>query len=228
MLRKLTTLTLLFVSLAITAARGDSSIKGTGTLERVIKEISARQRKIVTLEADFRQEKELALLSKAEVSTGHFLFAKPNRVFWNYVAPRPVQMVISDGILSTYYPELNKVETIEVKKFEDRIFRYMGATGTAMEELGKFFDFRFVETQADPFYTLELTPKTKTVAKRVRRIKIWIDRDTYLTSKFEYAEGDGDVTRYEFTNIRMNGPIGEERFSLRLPPTVRVEPLKLN
>lgn len=228
MSRNLTAFSLLFVSLIAGGAGADSSIKGTGTFEKVIKEISAKQKLITSLEADFRQEKEVALLARPEVSTGHFLFSKPNRVFWNYTAPRQVQMSITNGWLSTYYPDLNKVERIEIKKFEDRIFRYMGATALAMEELGKYFDFTFIESKRDPHYTLELKPKTKTVAKRVQRIKIWIDRETYLTSKFEYVEGDGDVTRYEFTNIRMNRPIAEERFSLQLPPTVKIEQLKLN
>ena len=40
-------------------------------------------------------------------------------------------------------------------------------------------------------------------------------------------EGDGDLTRYEFTNLKINAPVSQSRFSLNLPPNTRVEAMKL-
>lgn len=196
------------------------------TLESVIKNVQQQQKKTQTLQADFKQEKELALLSQPEVSTGTFVYSKPNNVLWSYDAPKRVQMLITAGTLTTYYPELNKVEKINVKRFEDRIFKYMGASG-AIDELGSYFDFTFTDTSTSPFWVLDLNPKSKIVAKRVRHIKIWIEKATYLTSKFEYVEGDGDITRYEFTNIKVNKPVDQARFTLSLPANVRVEQMKI-
>src|SRR5213079_8544 len=117
-------------------------------------------------------------------------------------------------------------ERIEVKKYQDRIFKYMGATG-AIDELSTYFDFTFSNKAGDPTYVLDLQPKSKSIAKRVQHIKIWIDKKNYLTTKFEYTEGDGDITRYEFMNVRINQPIEQSRFTLSLPKTVRVEQMKL-
>jgi len=196
------------------------------TLAQVIKQVQEQQKKTSTLQADFRQEKELALFAKPEVSTGTFTFSRPSNVLWTYEAPKRVQMVIANGALTTYYPELGKAERIDVKKFEDRIFKYMGATG-AIDELARYFDFTFTDSKSKPTYLLDLTPKNKAVAKRVQRIKLWIDKKTYLTSKIEYVEGDGDITRYEFTNLRINEPVPASRFALSMPPTVRVEQMKI-
>lgn len=214
----------LLVSLPL---RAESLVKGSGTLEHVVRRVAEEQKSTTTLQADFRQEKTLALLAEPEVSSGTFVFAQPNRVLWSYNDPRPVTMLIADGWLTTYYPELNRAEKLEVRKFEDRIFKYLGASG-AIDELGKYFDFTFVESRTDRFYLLELEPKTRTIARRVRHIRIWIDRDTFLTTRFEYVEGDGDVTRYEFTNIRRNAPVPAARFTLSLPPSVKVEQIRLN
>jgi len=205
----------------------DSKAGGT-SLEKVLKEISARQKKVSTLEADFVQEKELALLAKPEISSGTFLYSKPNNVLWTYTQPKPVTMLIAKGMMTTYYPQLQKAEKVEVKRFEAQIFKYMGAASGAIDELGKYFDFRFVENRKEPVYTLELTPKTKTVAKRVKRIKIWIDRTSFLTTRFEYVEGDGDLTRYTFKNLKVNQPIQASRFTLSLPAAVKVETMKVN
>lgn len=196
------------------------------TLEQVIKKVQEQQKKTMTLQASFRQEKELALLSKPEVSTGTFTYSRPSNVLWTYDAPKRVQMVIAGGVLTTYYPELMKAERIDVKRFEDRIFKYMGATG-AIDELARYFDFTFTDSKAKSVYVLDLTPKTKAVSKRVRSIKIWIDKTTFLTNKIEYVEGDGDITRYEFTKIRINEPVPASRFALSLPSNVKVEQMNL-
>lgn len=196
------------------------------SLENVIKKVQQQQRSTTTLQAEFRQEKELALLSKPEISTGQFVYSKPNNVLWTYDAPKRVQLLIAGGVLTTYYPDLNKVEKIDVRRFESRIFKYLGASGT-IDELSSYFDFTFTDNAANTSFVLDLTPKSRAVARRVRHIRIWIDKKTYLTSKFEYTEGDGDITRYEFTNIKINQPVAQSRFSLTLPSTVRVEQMKL-
>lgn len=196
------------------------------SLDEVIRRVQEQQRKVTTLQADFRQEKELALLAKPEISTGRFVYEKPNNVLWSYDAPKRVEMLITRGTLTTYYPELNKAERVDVKRFEDRIFKYMGASG-AIDELGRYFDFTFTNKPSEPTYVLDLKPKTGAVAKRVQRIKIWIDKTSYLTSKIEYVEGDGDITRYEFKNIKLNAPVAQNLFVLNLPAGVRVEQMKI-
>jgi outer membrane lipoprotein-sorting protein len=196
------------------------------SLEEVVKNVQEQQKKTRTVQATFRQEKELALLAKPEVSTGTFVYSKPNHVLWNYDAPKRVTMLIANGTLTTYYPDLNKAEAVDVKRFEDRIFRYMGVSG-AIDELARYFDFTFTDNAASRTYVLDLMPKSRVVARRVRRIKIWIDKQSYLTSRLEYVEGDGDTTRYEFTNVKLNQPIEQSRFTLNLPADVRVEQIKL-
>jgi outer membrane lipoprotein-sorting protein len=214
------------ISVALAALPALAATPNVDSLDEVVHRVQEAQKQTNSLEADFRQEKTLALLAKPEVSTGHFTFSKPNNVLWRYDAPKRVDMLIANGIMTTYYPDLNKAEQIEVKRYQDRIFKYMGASG-AIDELAAYFDFTFTNVANDPFYLLDLKPKTKGIAKRVRHIRIWIDKKSYLTTKFEYVEGDGDMTRYEFTSVRVNQPIDHGRFTLNLPSTVRVEQMKL-
>jgi outer membrane lipoprotein-sorting protein len=209
------------LALGATAATAQSV-----TIQQVIKKVQEQQKKTTTLQADFRQEKELALLAKPEVSSGTFLYSKPNNVLWTYASPKRVQMVIAGGVLTTYYADLGKAERVDVKKFEDRIFKYMGASG-AIDELARYFDFTFTNSKSKPVWVLDLTPKNRAVARRVKRIKLTIDKNTYLTSKIEYVEGDGDITRYEFTNIRINQPVPQSRFAIALPSNVKVEQMKI-
>jgi Outer membrane lipoprotein-sorting protein len=223
-LRTLVTATLAVASLSLPAfaARPDRH----DSLDEVIKRVQAQQKQTRTIQADFRQLKTVALLSKPETSTGRFVYSAPNNVLWTYDAPRRVQMLIANGVLTTFYPDLNKAESVEVKRYQDRIFKYMGASG-AIDELAAFFNFTFSNTADKPEYVLDLEPKSKQIAKRVKHIKIWIDKGTSFTTKFEYTEADGDLTRYEFSNVRINQPVDQGRFTLALPKTVRVEQMKL-
>jgi outer membrane lipoprotein-sorting protein len=222
LIRKFFALSLCTVALSVPAA----AKVNPDSLDEVIKKVQLAQTKTTTIQSDFRQEKTLALLAKPEVSTGRFVYSKPNNVLWSYDAPKRVTMLIANGMLTTYYPDLNKAERIEVKRYQDRIFKYMGASG-AIDELGAWFNFTFTNTSDKPYYVLDLDPKSKTIAKRVRHIKIFIDRKTYLTTQFEYTEGDGDKTRYEFLNVKINAPVEQSRFVLTLPSSVRVEQMKL-
>jgi outer membrane lipoprotein-sorting protein len=196
------------------------------SLDDVIQKVQLAQKNTNTLQADFRQEKTLALLAKPEVSTGRFVYLKPNNVLWTYDAPKRVTLLIADGMLTTYYPDLNRAERIEVKRYQDQIFKYLGASGT-IDELGAWFNFTFTNTADKPYYVLDLDPKTKGVAKRVRHLRVYIDRKTYLTTQLEYTEGDGDKTRYEFLNVKTNAPVEQSRFSIAIPSNVRVEQMKL-
>ncbi len=161
------------------------------------------------------------------LAEGTFAYASPDKVRWDYVAPTPVVMLIAEGRLTTWYPEVTKAETLEVTRFQDRIFKYMGA-GSALDELSSFFNFRFTEKKQSDSYRLDLSPKTRQIAKRVKSISITIDRETYLTNRIEYVEGDGDTTIYEFSNIRVNEPIDASRFELDLPPETRIEKIRLD
>ncbi len=197
------------------------------TLEQVLKEVQKRQSSVKTLQADFTQQKTLALLAEPQRSGGTFIYEKPDKVRWNYTEPNPVTMLIAGGRMTTFYPKLSRAESLEVGRFQDRIFKYMGA-GNAIGELATWFNFRFSDRKGEPSWKLDLVPKTSQVAKRVKKITIWIDRKSYMTSKFEYVEADDDTTLYEFTSIRVNEPVPTAAFTLELPPTVKVETMKLD
>lgn len=215
----------LAVSLALPLF-ADSKIKGT-KIEEVLEQVDARQKNVRTLRAHFTQTKEVGMLAEPEVSEGTFVYQQPNRVLWKYEQPRPVSMAIADGTMTTWYPHLKKAERMEIKSFEDRIFRYLGAGTGAIRELGKYFDFRFIEDRAKNEYVLELDPKTRALEKRIRSITIWIDGKSYFTRGFEYVEGDGDLTRFEFHDIEMNPRLSADAFELAIPASVKVETVRL-
>src|SRR5882724_863765 len=104
LIRKFFALALSTLALAIPASAARRA-QDPDSLDEVIRRVQAAQANTSTLEADFRQEKTLALLAKTETSTGRFVYSKPNSVLWTYDAPKRVSMLIANGVLTTYYPD---------------------------------------------------------------------------------------------------------------------------
>lgn len=213
----------IILALAGSALSAGAAPKAGTLFDEVMAKVDQRQKNVRAIEADFIQTKELELFAKPEISTGHFAYEEPNRVVWEYEEPTRVSMLIAGGKMTTFYPDLARAERMEVKRFEDQIFRYMAAGTGALDELKEYFDFRFVDDAKKDAYLLELKPRTRLVEKRVRGIRIWIDKSEYFTTAFEWTEGDGDKTRFEFRDVRINPSFEKNRFELDIPRNVKVE-----
>ncbi|MGH9458456.1 MAG: LolA family protein [Thermoanaerobaculia bacterium] len=216
--------TVLFLLLFLPALAWSGGVRGTD-VERILREVGETQKTIRTLQGSFRQEKTIGLLAAPEVSTGSFVYSRPNQALWSYRAPHRVEMLVSDGWLTTWYPDLDRAERIEIRRFEERIFRYLGAVSGAISDLDSYFHVQRLDDGSGRHHVLELTPKSARLGKRVRRIRVTIDRESHLTSSLEYEEGDGDTTRYDFSDLRINAPLAAGALELSLPPTVRIETL---
>lgn len=180
-----------------------------------------------TLEANFEQVKQSALLLEPDRSTGSFFYSAPDRVRWEYAEPDPITLVISERLMTTWYRDLGKAETALVGEQSDRILRYLGA-GTSLDELNKYFRVAMhLPPDRERPLRLELTPRFERVAKRIQRLELWLDPELFLPVRLQFVEGDGDITEFQFTNLRRNQGIVDETFVLELPAGVRVRDVTL-
>lgn len=211
-----------FSTLMFAHSAAAGSIQGTD-IERVLRRVADEQKKVSSLEATFSQEKTSSLFARPEVSSGTFVFTRPNKVLWTYDEPKRVEMLVADGWMTTYYPDLRRAEKIEIRRYEERTFKYLGAAAGAIADLEHYFNFTMIDAAARDHFLLKLDPKSARVAKRVKRIEVGIDRTSWLTTSILIEEGDGDVTSYAFRNVKVNTPIAPSRFQLTFPAGVRVE-----
>jgi outer membrane lipoprotein-sorting protein len=133
-----------------------------------------------------------------------------------------MSLLISNDEMTIWYRDLERAETASVGRQSQRILEYMGASAS-MDKLVQYFtvSLRMPETETDPFI-LRLSPRYERVAKRIRELETWIDSTLFLPLRLRYVEGDGDVTEYRFSNLRVNEGLPEDRFVLEIPGTVEV------
>lgn len=197
-------------------------------LPALVERVRWEHARLQTLEADFRQLKESELLLEPVEARGVFSYEAPDRVRWEYVGAEPISLLIDGDQMTTWYRDLDQAERIDVGRHSQRILEYLGA-GSSMARLMEYFDV-VLRTPGDGSlpYHLELEPRYARVARRLRRMDVWIHPELFLPSRLRYVEADGDVTEYVFTNMRVNAGLPAGRFELTLPERVKVRELEID
>ena len=221
---------LFFVTIGLTAQVSADSLPhprspelGPGDrLKALLERTRREQEKLVTLQSDFVQLKESAMLIEPETSTGMFSYAAPDRVRWEYASPNPISLLIEEGKMTTWLRDLDQVEEVQVGKQSQRILKYLGAS-SSLKQLLEYFEVALsLPDDASLPYRLDLSPRYERIAKRLSEMKIWIDPTKFLPTRLRYVEADGDVTEYMFSNLQINADIPGTRFVLDLPADLSV------
>jgi outer membrane lipoprotein-sorting protein len=57
---------------------------------------------------------------------------------------------------------------------------------------------------------------------------LWIDGDTFFPERLKYVQAAGDTVEYQFSDMKRNTPIPQDRFVLKLPPGVSTRTVDLS
>jgi outer membrane lipoprotein-sorting protein len=200
--------------------------EGLGPSERVgvlLDRVRVEQNKLESLEAEFIQIKESALLLEPVESRGGFAFSAPDKVRWEYQSPNPISILIVDEDMTTWYHDIQQAERVSVGRQSQRFLQYLGA-GSSMDDLLTLT----VPTDESEPYVFDLAPRFDKVEKRIKGMTVWIDPDLFLPLRLRYVEADGDITDLRFENLRVNEGVPSEHFELELPATVEVRQVELD
>ncbi|MGD2114314.1 MAG: outer membrane lipoprotein carrier protein LolA [Acidobacteriota bacterium] len=189
-------------------------------LDALFDRVKLEQKQLQSLEARFVQRKESELFVKPEEARGTFSFLAPHRVRWEFLEPDPMVVVIDEDTMTTWYRDLERADVMQIGRYSEQVFKYMGASGS-LETLLDYFrvEVTFPEAAGEP-YRLTLDPRYPRIAKRIRVMDVWIDRESYVPVRLRYVEPGGDVTEYRFSDLQVNADIPADRFELDLPAGV--------
>ena len=196
-------------------------------LRVLLERVQLEQSSMSTLRARFLLRQENEMLVEPEESEGSFSYASPDRVRWEYQEPRAMTVVVNKGEMTTWYRDLGRAEVAQVGKYSDRFLKLMSATAPLTDLLDSFdARVRFGGDGTEP-YRIELLPKYKRIAKRVRSMTLWIDRSRYVPVQVRIEAAGGGVTEFQFEDVEVNPELPAGQFELELPPTVEVQSIEL-
>ena len=199
----------------------DASLSSVERLRALVDRMKIEQKGFTTLVAHFQQETSAEMLAEAETSKGTFYYEAPDKVRWQYDSPTPKVIVINGEELVTWYQDLNRAEKVQVGRYSDAVFKYLGASGS-LETLMDYFSLRVDFPDGNEPYLVDLVPRYKRVEKRLRDMKVAIDGKLFVPVELAYTEPNGDSTRYRFSDFKVNEPIPAKHFELDLPAGVDV------
>ena len=166
--------------------------------------------KIHSVQADFRQEKNLKILARPIISTGTFTFQAPQSLRWEYRSPVHSILLMHDG---------------KIRKFMERDGKLTENTGMQLDsmqvvlaEISNWLDGRFTDntmfTVAFPDkQTIVLTPKDQGLAALISSIRLKLADQAGLLDEVTIFEGPGSSTILTFSNRTLNREIPVSLFT---------------
>jgi outer membrane lipoprotein-sorting protein len=210
---------LLIVLLAASALNAQEL--STKEVDALLARLSA-SRAGAAMQADFREERRLALMNKPVIETGTVSFLPPDK-FRRQVDDGTLTLCDGD-VLWLYYPQFGEAEKYTLSS--NRSLRESLAamtSGFGLQNLGKNYNVQARKTANG--YRATLTPKTSSLRKAVAEIQV--DISSELSAKrLEIVGAEGDRTLVTFSNERRVN-LSPEDFEFQPPQGVRVsEPLR--
>ena len=190
-------------------------------VETLLARLSA-SRAGAAMQADFREERRLALMNKPVIETGTVSFLPPDK-FRRQVDNGTLTLCDGD-VLWLYYPQFGEAEKYTLSS--NRSLRESIAamtSGFGLQNLSKNYNVQARKTANG--YRATLTPKTSSLRKTVAEIQIDISSELFA-KRLEIVGADGDRTLVTFSNERRVS-LSPEDFEFQPPQGVRVsEPLR--
>jgi hypothetical protein len=190
-------------------------------LQALVERVRFEQSQLQSLEAEFVQRRERALVEPEEARHLLLSAARPSAL---YIRVPAAHHDDPRRRMTTWYRDLGRAE--RNIGLLNQVMRHPGAAG--IETLMQYFTLRvsFPPATGEP-YRLDLAPRYERIAKRLQSMTLWLDSRTFLPSRLRYSEADGDSTEYRFSAMRANAVLPAERFELALPPGIEVRSLEL-
>jgi outer membrane lipoprotein-sorting protein len=184
---------------------------------------------IADLTADFKQEKQTALLKNPMVSTGS-VWARGSEMLWNTRAPQPTIMHVDERQITLYYPDQ---KTAEIYPVSGPLAQLTASPVPRLADLLQHFSFAAgssTDLGIDPHPDQEaflLTPTDKDISDHVENVVVLIDAKAGFILAFKLTDSDGETTLLRFSNVKINTHFDDKSLRLDLPADVKtVHPLE--
>jgi outer membrane lipoprotein carrier protein len=203
-------------------AAGTSSSAPAGTTkaaapQELLNHVQDQLRTVASVEADFVQEKTLAMFEHSVTISGHFAMQKPDRLMWVVKKPVRYAIRIEGAEVRQWDQDTNKVSVIQLggdpvfKAVADQIQAwFMGDYKVLLQTFN-------VQLQSRTPLVLGLVPKADSVpAKMFKQIDMAFGKDEKYIDTITLVESGGDVTKLKFLEPKLNEKIKPETWEI--PP----------
>ena len=193
----------ILIMCSIGAAR--STTVAAGSLD----EMRAAAEKIVSVQGDFIQEKQMPILARPLVSKGYFAYRKPASLRWEYREPLQSVLLLHNG-------EAHRFVHADAGWREDSEAA-MQSMDFVLQEIAKWLNGRFDD---NPMFNVSLapgdkivmTPKDKEMGRFIQRIELKMADRPGIIKEVVISENADSYTRFTFVDPKINEPLPPAEF----------------
>jgi outer membrane lipoprotein-sorting protein len=177
------------------------------------RDFAAAAKNMQSIQSNFEQDKNLAMLSEKISSAGRFWFKKDNLVRMEYTTPFKYLMIINKN--NVYIKDDQRENTISARS--NKMFQQINriivdcVQGTALDNK----DFTVKTLVGKDGYLIYLSPVAKGMKDLFSNINVIIDKKDFSIIRMEMVEAGGDNTIIRFTNKQLNVPVSDALFSIK-------------
>lgn len=181
----------------------------------IINKVKKKYETVESFSAEFQQSFKWKLAGETQQQEGK-IFLKN---FDKFRIETDNQLIVSDGkTLWTYSADNNQVLIDDLSNAEDILLPRQLFLKFS-EEYNPVLLGEEKYNDAD-CYALRLVAKNEEVF--IKEMKIWIQKDSWLTLKIEHIDINENVTIYTLNNILINKKVDDKYFTYQIPPNVEV------
>lgn len=213
------------VALWATIAWGDAPDGNHANVRKVVKTLQATYRKTKDLQADFAQRTRIEGFATPLRSRGRLYIKKPGRLRWDYTEPTVEQIYVNKSRVQMYVPAHEQVLIGDLTRMTASRAPLRLLQGVAkLEEEFDLAPIKAVETGAGGLPLVTLLPKTGTheSVQNMAKIVLEVEPKTYYIKTLHIHEVSGNVSTFEFSNLRANRGLKDDVFEFTVPPGVEV------
>jgi outer membrane lipoprotein-sorting protein len=210
---------LLLLILVGIAQLGFASPMTQSDLNQLVQKLQALHNDQPSLQANFREERHLAMLKDPVVNEGKVWFTMPDKIRREIGGRTPSTTVIDGKKMSIYYPNYQQLEIYDLEKrpvIKDSL-RALTA-GLNFREVTNYYDLEGSKNGNQ--YQITLTPKTAAVRKLVKTVELTLD-ENLAPQRVVVQDNKGQVFTVTYTDVRRE-TLPSSTFEFSPPPGTKV------
>jgi len=204
------------------------------TLNDVLAGMDKAARGFESVVADLVYTKVTVIVNDKSVEKGLIYFKRTKgrrdfKVKIDIRAPSQKLVLFTGDKGYIYRPSIKQVEEYELGKNKQALEQFLLlGFGTSGRELQSAYEVTLIGPSrlgdADTV-KLELVPKSPSLAHHLRKVELWLSRKTWQPVQQVFTEPSGDYLVAQYSSAKINGPVSDNEFKLKLPGNVkRIKP----
>jgi outer membrane lipoprotein carrier protein len=209
----------------VMAAEGGPEGKELKAVKEVIKKLQARYEQTKDLQADFKQVTRIEGFATPLTSSGRVSIKKPGLLRWDYLDPNVEEIYVNRDEVMMYVPEHKQVLVGKLTQMAASQAPLQLLQGVAKIE--EEFD---VEPTKEgergeggiPLMTLVPKASESESSRALVRIVLEVQPKTYFIKTVSIHEISGNISTFQFSNLKANAGLKPDLFTFDVPPGVEV------